>query len=80
MSEHYLDCKGQRCPMYIIAVNQAVKKLSEGETLAIDADDPDFPKDLRRWLEETGNELVEIKLGPVQRAVVRRRERQASHS
>jgi TusA-related sulfurtransferase len=66
--------------MNIIAVNQAAKKLSEGETLTIEADDPDFAKEIQRWVEETGNELVELRLGPVHHAVIRRREKQAHPS
>jgi len=71
-SDAYLDCRGQRCPMPIVRLSQAMKQLPAGQSLTIDASDPAFGSDLRAWVEAMGFELVEFVDGPVQKAVIRK--------
>jgi len=71
-ADRYLDCKGLACPMPIVRVSQAVKQMSGGQTLLIEAADPAFRSDLEAWVGTMGHELLEFTEGAVQRAVIRK--------
>ena len=68
----YLDCRGLRCPMPIVRISKAVKKMTIGQTLVVEASDPAFPSDIRAWIKTMGYELVEFTDGPIQKAVIRK--------
>ncbi len=70
MAHHTLDVTGLSCPIPIVRISKAIKGISSGETLAVEADDPAFRPDLEAWVRKTGNRLVEFTDGDVQRAVV----------
>ena len=53
-----IDCKNLNCPMPIVKISQAMKKLEIGQTLGIEATDPAFKADVEAWVRRTGNELV----------------------
>ncbi|MEJ5376544.1 MAG: sulfurtransferase TusA family protein [bacterium] len=55
-----LDCRGMACPMPIVKLSKAIKEMSQGEILAVSADDPGFEADVRAWCETTGNELKSL--------------------
>lgn len=61
MSDIVLDAKGMRCPLPIVQIAKAVKKMSPGQTLEISADDPAFSEDVKAWCNITGNELESLK-------------------
>jgi tRNA 2-thiouridine synthesizing protein A len=59
MATETLDAKGLNCPMPIMKAKKAMKALSAGDTLAIEATDPGAVKDFEAFCRATGNELVE---------------------
>lgn len=65
-----LDCKSLRCPMPIVKISQAVKRMARGERLRVEANDPAFQADLEAWVRRLGHRLVEFHDGPVQQAVI----------
>lgn len=65
-----LDCKGLNCPMPIVKISKAMKKLGPGDRLEVTASDPAFLADVRAWAKKTGNPLVEQDDGEVKRAVL----------
>lgn len=60
MSEFYLDAKGMKCPMPIVAIAKKIKEMSAGQTLTVEADDPVFRPDLEAWSRKTGHEIESI--------------------
>lgn len=67
-----LDCKGLNCPMPIVKISKAVKGLSSGDDLRVEATDPAFRADLDAWLKKMGHSLVEFDDGQTQVAVIRK--------
>lgn len=55
-----LDCTGMACPEPILKLARAYRKLGDGGTLTITADDDAFPIDLKSWLKSSGGTLVDI--------------------
>jgi TusA-related sulfurtransferase len=56
-ADRSLDCRGMACPMPIVKLSKAIKEMSQGQILAVSADDPGFEADVRAWCETTGNQL-----------------------
>lgn len=56
-ADRILDCRGMACPMPIVKLSKAIKEMSQGQILAVSADDPGFEADVRAWCETTGNQL-----------------------
>jgi tRNA 2-thiouridine synthesizing protein A len=54
-----LDARGLLCPMPIIRTAKAMKELTPGDLLRIQATDRGSVADIPAWAESTGNELVE---------------------
>lgn len=54
-----LDCKGLSCPMPMMKLSKAMKKLKSGDVLEMLGTDPGTKADLPAWCEKTGNELME---------------------
>lgn len=57
MADIVLDTKGMKCPLPIVQIAKAVKKMGPGQTLEIIADDLAFPEDVKAWCNMTGNVL-----------------------
>ena len=55
-----MDLKGLLCPMPVVRIAQAVKKLQVGETIEAFATDPGVLADIPAWARTTGNELVTL--------------------
>lgn len=72
MADKSLDCKQLNCPMPIVKISQAMKEMSSGQTLEVEATDAAFQADLKAWVEQMGHELVEFNSGPVQRAIIKK--------
>ena len=49
MTEVELDCRGQVCPMPVIALAKAVRDLEVGDTVVLLADDPAAAADIPAW-------------------------------
>jgi tRNA 2-thiouridine synthesizing protein A len=72
MADVQLECTGLNCPMPIVRISQAIKKMPSGQTLEVTADDPAFGADVRAWVTKMGHELLELEEGDLQRAVIRK--------
>ena len=59
MTDSTLDTKGLRCPLPVLRARKAMKSLSAGDVLEIEATDPDSLQDFRAFCETTGHELLE---------------------
>lgn len=69
----YLDCQGLRCPLPIVKLSKAIKEMSAGETIVVEASDPAFKSDVQAWVKTMGYELLEFKEDSVQTAVIRKK-------
>ncbi len=78
ISEH-LDCRGLKCPMPIVKISKAMKRLAPGERISIESDDPAFRADLDAWVRKLGYTMVEFEGEEVQRAVVEKTSQADSH-
>ena len=54
------DCKGLSCPMPILKLAMAIKKLEVGKVLEMYGTDPGSKDDVPAWCTKTGNSLLEI--------------------
>jgi TusA-related sulfurtransferase len=71
MTTHaHLDCTGLRCPLPIVKVSLAMKKMATGERLLVEATDPAFRPDITAWTRQLGHRLVSFEPGAVQRALI----------
>jgi len=53
-----LDCKGILCPMPVIRVSQAIKKIGVGQVIEMLTTDPGSVPDMEAWSKQTGQELL----------------------
>jgi tRNA 2-thiouridine synthesizing protein A len=68
-----LDCLGKLCPIPVIEVSKAVRRMESGQTLLMLADDPGSDPDMHAWCDETGHELLRMERdGRVYRFWIRR--------
>lgn len=67
-----LDCKGLSCPMPIVNISRAIKKLQAGDVLEVEATDPAFRADLEAWCKKLGHVVEAFEEGSTQRAAVRK--------
>lgn len=56
-----LNAKGLLCPMPTVKTSIALDMLSSGDVLEVVVTDKTSCRDLPRWVETTGNTLLEIK-------------------
>ena len=54
-----LDCRGQRCPLPVIALARSITGIGVGELITVLADDPAAANDIAAWCRMKGHELVE---------------------
>ena len=54
-----LDAKGLRCPIPVVELRKAIKNLSSGEIIIVEATDPGSQRDFEAWCRKTGNSLLE---------------------
>ncbi len=73
MVDKHLDCKELNCPMPIVQISKAIKEMSSGQTLSVEATDMAFKADIKAWVQKMGHEIVELTDdGPVQQAIIRK--------
>ena len=53
MADIDLDRKAISCPMPIVRIAKAVKTMSPGQTLEVEATDPSFQADVEAWTRRT---------------------------
>jgi tRNA 2-thiouridine synthesizing protein A len=68
----HLDCTQLRCPLPIVKLSRAIKQMSPGQTLSVEASDPAFESDVKAWVKTMGYELLELSGGPIKKAVIRK--------
>ena len=59
-ADEVLDCKGLSCPMPVLKLAKAMKKLDSGKVLELLSTDPGSKGDVPKWCTKMGHELVEI--------------------
>ena len=57
---HSVDAKGLKCPGPIVQVDEAVKSVSVGEEVQVEATEKAFFSDIEVWCQRTGNELKSL--------------------
>jgi len=73
MADKHLDCKNLKCPMPVVRISRAIKELSPGQTLSVEATDLAFEADLKAWTQKMGCEMVEFADdGQIQQAIIRK--------
>ena len=58
MADQTLDAKGLNCPLPILKAKKALKGMSAGQVLEIQATDPGSVADFAAFCSQTGNELL----------------------
>lgn len=71
MADQQLDCTGMNCPMPIVEISKAVKKMDSGDLLTVTATDLAFKLDVEAWTRRTGHPLVSFETGDIQVATIR---------
>lgn len=60
-----LDLKGLLCPLPVVRISQAIKKVELGDSIEALASDPGVLADIPAWAKSSGNELVSMeKIAP----------------
>ena len=57
---HFVDAKGLKCPGPIVQVDEAIKSISVGEEVQVEATEKAFFSDVNVWCQRTGNELKSL--------------------
>ncbi|QYK01438.1 sulfurtransferase TusA [Shewanella psychrotolerans] len=57
-AQHQLDALGLRCPEPVMMVRKSVRKMQDGETLLIIADDPATTRDIPSFCEFMDHTLI----------------------
>jgi tRNA 2-thiouridine synthesizing protein A len=69
-----LDTKGLACPMPVVKLAGAIKKIEVGQIIEVLATDPGTLADFPAWAAQTGNEVLEhSKDGNVLKFLIARR-------
>jgi tRNA 2-thiouridine synthesizing protein A len=55
-----LDLKGLLCPLPVVKIAQAIKKIGMGDVIEATASDPGVLKDIPAWARSSGQELISI--------------------
>ncbi len=55
-----LDLKGLLCPLPVVRIAQAIKKVNVGDLVEARATDPGVLADIPAWARSTGNEVVSL--------------------
>ncbi|MCW8126324.1 sulfurtransferase TusA [Microbulbifer halophilus] len=58
-SDHTLDARGLLCPEPVMMLHAAVRKVAPGEVLQVIATDPSTQRDIPKFCQFLGYELVE---------------------
>ncbi|GAA0809239.1 sulfurtransferase TusA family protein [Spirilliplanes yamanashiensis] len=53
-----LDCRGQRCPLPVIALARRLPQVAVGEVVRVLADDPAAANDIPAWCRMRGQEYA----------------------
>ncbi|WP_089019670.1 sulfurtransferase TusA family protein [Micromonospora coriariae] len=64
MPDEVLDCRGQRCPLPVIAAARRMPQVPIGTVVRVLADDPAAAVDIPAWCRMRGQEFVAAITGP----------------
>ena len=53
-----LDCRGQRCPLPILALARRITEIDVGALITVEAEDPAAAPDVSAWCRMRGHEYV----------------------
>jgi len=72
MADVVIDARGQKCPIPIVQIAKAVKRIASGQTIEISATDLAFEADVKAWCNTTGHSLENLtKSGNEIKALIR---------
>ncbi|HKZ54178.1 MAG TPA: sulfurtransferase TusA family protein [Anaerolineales bacterium] len=60
MTIQSLDLRGLLCPLPVVKIAQAIKKVEVGETIEATATDPGVLADIPAWARSSGQELLSM--------------------
>ena len=60
MTTQTLDLRGLLCPLPVVKIAQAIKKIAVGEAIEATASDPGVLADIPAWARSSGNQLVSM--------------------
>lgn len=60
IGELLLNLEGLLCPIPVVKMSQAIKKIEIGEVVVATATDPGVMMDIPAWCASTGNDLVSM--------------------
>lgn len=72
MANVQLNCQGLNCPIPIVRISQAMRKIDSHQTLEVTANDPAFGADVKAWVKKMGHKLLELEEGDVHRAIIQK--------
>jgi len=72
MDKVILDCKGLNCPLPIVNIGRALKKMEVGQSIEVIADDPAFEYDVLAYVKHLNHTLVTIEKGEITKVVIRK--------
>jgi tRNA 2-thiouridine synthesizing protein A len=55
-----VDARGKSCPMPIVLMAKALRDVTSGTALLVQADDRAFPEDVRAWCRKMNHELLSL--------------------
>ena len=58
MSAATIDARGLKCPQPVLKLAIAARTTDKGARIVVQADCPDFPKDVRKWCQQQGKTLL----------------------
>ena len=56
----HVDARALQCPGPLMRLKAELDEIDRGRAVAIATEDPGFPRDVRAWCENTGNQLLEL--------------------
>ena len=60
MTTQTLDLRGLLCPLPVVKIAQAIKKIAVSEAIEATASDPGVLADIPAWARSSGNQLVSM--------------------
>ncbi|MFF0153095.1 sulfurtransferase TusA family protein [Micromonospora sp. NPDC005203] len=64
MPDEVIDCRGQRCPLPVIAAARRLPQVPVGAAVRVLADDPAAAVDIPAWCRMRGHEYLGAVTGP----------------
>jgi tRNA 2-thiouridine synthesizing protein A len=61
-ANHHLNAVGKRCPEPVMLIRGIVRKMNEGETLAVTADDPSTARDIPSFCRFMDHTLLKVQI------------------